>query len=1385
MESEDLQSLSWYTPLEEYYRSPPVSEALLAGTQFNKCPWKLECQTDKLTFNPGNLQGQPQLLLPFSSSYKEALSELEQLRYESYRPLYFSPLSLLVPSSRTFQQVPLLEYRTFARPHLDNEQYRFLVSDIPPYWGALARKHLNRLGVEDYQLEVLLEELVSFSPIEYNKFDQAFISFFRSLNLDGQLLKHLPSPTESTPSSSLVLCWSPTLYLKPLAPKLPEKPLEQSKGAANNLFQNSFLEGVPPAVTPPTVKFKQSLLVENPYPLSPSQKHFVHNFLEECPNAALCGPQRSGKKQTLATLILKLLATGNRILLIVPEENPQLPISNRIPKQLLPLALELNQLDNNKQLIVQRLQEYLEHTQKFSAHDFERYAKKSKARLEQVQNELQDLQAQFETQYLDLDHTVVFQGKEYSVRELLDEYNSQKHTNPRWMVGPVTPSSSLPLNYSEFSELFSLLEDYPPQLDSELEQALPNIEQLPSVDRIRQLNQQDSVILKLPIEMQPYWSDESDNKDALQISDTIDNLLKQGEQLSTEQIRYINALLHKNLDWNTILDGLQSLLQTYDDISDQLSGHEIINQSNYSEDEQKELLGELSSLFHQGKSLGLFSKLFNSKLSKFHRDVSIDGGPIENQHHTHLVELEFSRKNCKNSFEQLWNEYIRPLGLAPEINDWSEYQEELGRLKQAASWKAQHITPFFELSREVGLRLGEVTKSFTQGKKPTLQELLIALENYQELWNESSGNPGRQVKDSDYIRALSHLSRMNQKEHSDIITRLLHALQELNVESYERSLEWLNNLQELQLFQRQRERLLDKLAVDAPAWVERLRQTAPQHARLPSKAELQSGWNRFSLESYAQSLLSLEALDIISKIATLTEKKENYSRQLITVNTWAQHYRNVSEVREKTLTLFQELTNSKAQAWDPWLKTAIQKFPLMTATPEILSRYQHSGLGSWDTVVFVDANQLHFGEFLWSALAPSSLIITDSIQSKSKPIKPHGFQYLAVLDKLEKVNPVLPNFPLHGWLGEQLSISETGFASFDFTQNPIISTITSQLLNNTIQNSGILPKLESLRPLEHFSLRPWLSLEIEGSSNDNIVRSLISFLNFLDTEKRYQDKSVSFWLPQKNSLSYVADKLFRASQSLAPELKKRVSVVNPNQPGAPTTQVSVFYLTKDILNEYSAEQLQEQLIQTLQSCEEQLVLFLQKELYTHPDPEHYWLTKLLGLVDDLIIPKPESYLDKYETLNTILHEQNFLVHSPYQLAELEFDIKATKPFIQSLLYICYNHQDVSSKALQKLIATKRCGWQVLIAGGLQLQLGEQTIQERLGAKFMQIAREYERQSSHQAQNQDSVTEKLNKHLEEITTGPRTLWSEYLTIKQSLLQRSPQKLSGLAALKGKL
>jgi superfamily I DNA and/or RNA helicase len=728
-----------------------------------------------------------------------------------------------------------------------------------------------------------------------------------------------------------------------------------------------------------------------PLPYNKEQKEIAHQ-LDASDGVVVEGPPGTGKSHTIANIIARNLAKGNKVLVTAQKSKPLEVIRGQLPEALQSLIVpQLKRSAKQDEVLQKSINDILRNFGRAET----AFKQAEIDNLHQQLDKLRKQRAQINGQILewvelDSKHEVSLEGKKYQPIQVAKRLNKQNEHN--WIPDSISIDEKKRFSESDIVDLVEGLSRLEKDEVGLHEMALPDSEKLFSnsefenlVGKLQEINR-----------AQDGWDDVFENTRDKRVvekyldTQTLDELLTDIDNAidfiselsgwSKALFRHLQDDLENEDFWRGLEEELNKLHDVIDECESCLIGENVDVGINLRANDV-DLVKELSDNFDENESVGFLKKAFLfGRKKELVRSVSINEQPISSGRDiellTYKVRMEVSWMRINTIWRQVFEKVSRTF---PEEgfgrSEYKEmYQKLVGLLEYTDNFS--NIKNFFDLSDAFA------EKSITSSSD--LKQIRTVLSLYQSVLN---GELFNDEKDK-VLNYLTELSNPHQ-----VVGKFETAITELNVSQYSEALDILTL----------KEKKID-LAQQVSVKAEKIKDQVPQlyndvfdsvfnegGYKLPGS--LTEAWKHAQLRTWLNNLHDKERPESLRvRLAEINKKIEQKNAEFIAKKSWRKLIEQVRDEEKAGLKAWKQAMEEYGKGTGKYaskhlndarkaLKKAQKAVPVwVMSLGRVVKMFEDPVEKRFDLVIFDEASQCDLRALLVAQMAKKVLVVGDPEQ---------------------------------------------------------------------------------------------------------------------------------------------------------------------------------------------------------------------------------------------------------------------------------------------------------------------------------------------------------------------------------------------------------------------
>ena len=748
------------------------------------------------------------------------------------------------------------------------------------------------------------------------------------------------------------------------------------------------------------------------FPLATNQEQIqILNCLEHSEGVVVKGPPGTGKSHTIANLICHFMAEGKRVLVSSQKDQALSVLHNMIPNELRPLCMSvLSNVRDSKEKLKRAVESITEIVTQSQPYALEEEIKELESKFDQIREQLEitrnDIQEISKAQF----RYIKYQDEEFLPADLVKKIREEKqHT---WLLD--TPNYETKIEKSDKKEVVHIVTN-PPLSDKEIEELI--------LLRRHLIKYFNDLSYELPAT--------NDLVDRATFYKMVKDLQKISE-LNKDIKDYVPSIVFKNESEeliNQALKVLKEAIDTYELITEnwQRSLLTILQKDIFEADKIKESIEKLSpqaeklkklyqaqdplqtitlpetieleelrihvsdaiERLKKGKSIfNLFD--LNRKRKKALKAIFINSKPPSSlkEWEDILNHIEFLKtlKELKyqwNNFAQIMNIPQLSESKIPE-KDAKELLSLIKKLNAPYEYETAHLPKIKKILDSLILQANEILT------KTPIQKIYKAINLKREQSNfQNSQNSLEQLKDNLYRIASS--DRVH-----PVVNILIESLNDIHnpasIDKWGKVYEKVKTLESFKPDYEHFNKLLNKLATQAPHWANKWRQDDISESDV-CPSHWQKSWWFKSLKKYLQDVSNgtLEIYQLEEKQNRLIDELRRTKQKLVLAKVKLSLIKNIKEAHLQALKRWHLAVKKlgKGKGKYTWQKEKIVQQEMRQAKSAVpvwimplykVSETIPSEFGSFDIVIIDEASQCDIRALLALARSKKAIIVGDPEQ---------------------------------------------------------------------------------------------------------------------------------------------------------------------------------------------------------------------------------------------------------------------------------------------------------------------------------------------------------------------------------------------------------------------
>ncbi len=622
-------------------------------------------------------------------------------------------------------------------------------------------------------------------------------------------------------------------------------------------------------------------------------------------------PPGTGEIHTITNLLGHFLAQGKSVLVTSPIQKIVSDIKQKMIKELQNFCVfgsEGNEIEQFIDTVIKQSSNYTSEDMLGDAGVLERKRKEILKRLSEIRKEMYDIQ---QREY----DTITLYGKEYTIKQAAD-YVCKNREKLCYIPGrKIALQKQLPVSKEELEILYQTNANVTQKQELELEFSLPEPQQVMSPqmfeDSMTEKNRYTAELLKLQgkirdkisidfqngiakIQQEPLYT----NLNSKKIEEIKEIFSKyEPKQYSEWQLSAIFAGKNKDTSgekWRDLIKTIKEAHEYHDYGVEKTFRKDIDIAEEYISYKSIDILKKLQESFQKGKKIGGLSFLIHKDWKELYESLKVNEKQVSNAEDCEVLIATIYIELKRSEMEKLWielieeqgGEFFYTLGMEPE----QKGMEAVEKIEECLNWYQAVYQPIKNIALECGLSakcfdiIGDIESPIEEAKYD-IDFIYKFLPQYISI-SELLG-----IKLSGGINGLDKTIALLQSEKfakSSICNAMLSALQEKDIEKYQKHYDELltayNKFDEVN----KRKRILEKIAVDAPAWATAIQYRTGIHGASECPPNVEEAWKWKQVSIMLDEIINQPFEQLQKEQNTLNKEFQDTTIKLIECRTW--HY---------------------------------------------------------------------------------------------------------------------------------------------------------------------------------------------------------------------------------------------------------------------------------------------------------------------------------------------------------------------------------------------------------------------------------------------------------------------------------------------------------------
>lgn len=768
-------------------------------------------------------------------------------------------------------------------------------------------------------------------------------------------------------------------------------------------------------------------------PSNPEQERVVKR-LHSTGAVLVQGPPGTGKTHTIANLIGHLLAQGKSILVTSQASKALRIVRDMVIPELRPLCVSvLEQESESRDQLEAAVKGIVNRFTSSDPEELEQLATQYEQRRRELREKLAHVEEKLLQARLD-EYRPVTVGSESihpsRAAQLLMDQNAARHN---WLPGPVVAGAELPLSSEDIRQLYRLNRDVPAELEADLDQVLPPIEELLSEFQFKEIVAKKKALMTEDSVGEEFW--EHDDQESKMLQRLLDQLERAVTQIQDQSLWVLDCMrvgmlggAHKQT-WEDLVTAIESAVRESAELERQIlaTGVDLVD-ADMGIDEQLRVVDEIITHLRTKGSIGFFTYV-SPQWKRLISSVRVNGkSQLRSVEEAEGVRAALRLKQMQNSLRTRWDRQMSSRG-APSFDALGEPAHEvaysyLPQMKAALGWYDTEWDAARRLMKDQGLRWSSIVDRvpIDTGLFGELYRIREATRKYVI--------PSVLSRKSDLDSAVYN-QRLQQQERlltqsqprdlGGILSRLRQATNSLDPEAYGRAWAWFMQLHSLKEPVARRNALLDKIREVAPEWAQAIREHRQPHDRSDPPGDPVPAWKFRQWTQQLEERCEVDPEQLQQEAILLKNQLRLATAQYVEHKTWANQLRRTGVRQQQALVgwldLMRKIGSGKGKRAPKLKATAREKLsecrdavPVWIMPLARVAESYHPGETRFDVVILDEASQCDVTGLLAFALGKEVLVVGDNEQVSPEAV---GMSYEKVESLIEEHLYDIPNKELY------------------------------------------------------------------------------------------------------------------------------------------------------------------------------------------------------------------------------------------------------------------------------------------------------------------------------------------------------------------------------------
>lgn len=770
-------------------------------------------------------------------------------------------------------------------------------------------------------------------------------------------------------------------------------------------------------------------------PSNPEQERVVKR-LSTTGAVLVQGPPGTGKTHTIANLIGHLLAQGKSILVTSQASKALRIVRDMVIPELRPLCVSvLEQESESRDQLEAAVKGIVNRFTSSDPDELDGLAKQYETRRRELRERLGEVESKLLKARQDEYRPLVVGSETMNpsrAAQLLIDANATRH---QWLPGPVTPEIEFPLTSEEVRELYRLNRDVPAELEADLDQVLPAVDDLLSELQFRDIVTRSKQVLgqEEPFGEEFWDHDAQESRQLQRLLDQVERSINQIQDGSPWMLDCMRVGMlggaHRQT-WEDLVNVIESSVHDFAEWERLVLATDVTLTDGIASLEES--LRVIEEIIHHLRTKGSISRwtFISNPWSRLMSNVRVHG----KSHMKSVEEAEGARaalllRQGQMALKSRWDRQMGSRG-APLFEALGDQPHEvafsyLSQMKTALTWYETEWEACRKLMKDQGIRWSALVDRvpIDTGLFGELYRIREASRRYLIPTIQSRK---AELDASVYRSKLQAQEKILTQAHpkgdlGGILGRLRQATIQQDIEAYSRAWAWFMQLHSLREPVSQRNALLERLRQVAPEWARQIRDHRPPHDRSEPPGEVAPAWKFRQWTQQLDERAEVDPEELHQEAVSLKNQLRVATASYVENRTWSNQLRRTGVRQQQALVgwldLMRKIGSGKGKRAPKLKATAREKLaecrdavPVWVMPLARVAESYHPGETLFDVVILDEASQCDVTGLLAFALGREVLVVGDHEQVSPEAV---GMSYDKIEALIEEHLYDIPNKELY------------------------------------------------------------------------------------------------------------------------------------------------------------------------------------------------------------------------------------------------------------------------------------------------------------------------------------------------------------------------------------